>query len=300
MKPINSLRNILFGLFTLFPSGSLNKYCINISKDMPVKVTCKELKMPKSIIVFDDFSDKCIDINNDSIYDTTHGELVSQIIKAELPNSCIKKIDVMIFSDNSTKLRNNNQIDKLLNTKYDAANLSVGFSMGIGELSERVGMKLTKENIASKVKEIKQYFRDNPQKYLATINGMDLKMGHINEFFKGMDSLSANGTKFYVSASNAGSNYLNLASFIDNAKVIGAADTKGIKYYSGYNSLVKRFCSDSVKITKIDGGYSINGSKIKAFDDKQVTVYSKEPYPYTYRGTSFSSPRILALDLKIK
>ena len=300
MKFVNPLRNIIIGLFALLPASSLNKYGINLSKEMPVKIAPKQIKLPKDIIVFDDFSDKCININNDSIYDTSHGELVSQIIKAELPNSCIKRIDVMLVSDDSMKLRKNNEIDNLLKTKYDAANLSVGLSMSFKALSEKIGMNITKENIASKTKEIKQYFRNNPQKYLTTINGIDIKMGYINEFFKEMDSLSARGTKFYVSASNGGAEHLNLVSLIDNAQVIGAADQRGVKGYSCSNSLINRFCNDAVWITKVKGGYSINGSKIKAFDDNQVTVYSKEPYVGIYRGTSFSSPRVLAMDLGFK
>lgn len=302
MKNINSLRNIIVGLFALLPVGSLNKYFLEAPKKMPLNILTKKMSLPKNIIVFDDFSEKCININNDSIFDTTHGELVSQVIKTELPNSCIKKIDVMIFSNNPEKLRKNNQIDYFLNSKikYDAANLSVGFSISFSELSERTGIKITKENIALKVKEIKQFFRNNPKKYLTSCNGMDLKMGNINEFYKGMDSLSAKGTKFYVSAANEGPNYLNLVSLVDNAEVIGSVDSMGVKSYSGRNSLVKRFCNDNVKITRVKGGYSINGSKMKVFDDNQVSDYSKEPFYGKYNGTSFSSPRIMVLDLKMK
>ena len=293
MNKILKLRQFLFGIM----AGSLMLSCFNKSE---LKETKSEDISQKNVLVLDDFIEKDIDINDDDTCDVTHGELVSKIIEAGLPEYNVDKIDAHIrcFRDSDYKQE---LFEKIMNGKkrYEAANISIGPNISYKELSERTGIDVNRENLASKAKEIKTYLKSHPDDYL--MNGnifMDAKMGGIADILDILDSLSAKGTKLYVSTSNSGPHYLNLISLADGAVVVGAVDSTGIKDYTSVNSLVKRFCDDAVKISKTNDGYSIDGGKTTAFRNLEVTKGSNNPYPHIHEGTSFATPRVLTMDLK--
>lgn len=294
MNKIFKLRQLLFGIM----AGSLMLSCFNKSEQ---KETMSEDILQKNVLVLDDFIERDIDINDDDTCDITHGELVSKIIEAGLPEYNVDKIDAHIrcFSDSDYKQE---LFDNIVRGKkrYEAANVSIGPNISYKELSERTGIDVNRENVASKAKEIKAYLKNHPDDYL--MNGnifMNAKMGGIADFLDVLDSLNAKGTKVYVSTSNSGPHYLNLVSLADGAVVVGSADSTGIKDYTSVNSLVKRFCDDAVKISKTNDGYSIDGGKTTAFVNSEVTKGSNKPYPHIHEGASFSTPRLLVLDISM-
>jgi len=294
MNKIFKFGKILFGIM----AGSMLLSCLNRSEP---KETLPENVSQKNVLVLDDFIEKDIDINDDDTCDITHGELVSKIIETGLPEYNVDKIDthILCFSDSDYKQE---LFDNIIcgKKRYEAANVSIGPDISYKELSERTGIDVNRENVASKAKEIKAYLKNHPNEYLTKGNiFMNAKMGGIADFLDVLDSLNAKGTKIYVSTSNSGPHHLNLVSLADGAVVVGSADSTGIKDYTSANSLVKRFCDDAVKISKTNDGYSIDGGKTTAFRDSNVTKGSNKPYPYLHEGASFSTPRVLVLDLSM-
>jgi len=251
-----------------------------------------------NILVLDNFSDKNININDDDTCDISHGELVSKIIATELPEYNVDRVDTYIRTDSSS-FHKNRLLNNIFQKKYKAANVSIGAHISYDELSEATGIEVTSENIASKAKEIKTYLKNHPNDHLKEGNFFfPAKMGGVADFIDVLDSLSAKGTKIYISSCNEGQNYLNLISLVDGAVVVGAADSTGTKYYSSENSLVKRHYDDTVKITKTKDGYSIDNGKTTAFKYSEISKGSKKPYPYIHKGASFASPRVLVMDLR--
>ena len=57
--------------------------------------------------------------------------------------------------------------------------------------------------------------------------------------------------------------------------------------------------SDIVNITKTKDGYSIDGGKTTAFKNTEISKGSDKPYPRTYEGASFATPRVLVSDLRL-
>ena len=298
MSRISELKHILLGALAGAFISWVGIPCFN--KLMSKENTSEDISK-KYILVLDDFDEKDLHINDDDTCDITHGELVSKIIESELPEYDVDKIDAHVHctSDSFFKHR---LFDRILHggKKYDAANVSVGAHISFNELSERTGIDVTRENVAEKAKEIKAYLKKHPKDYLMKGNiFLDAEMGGIADFLDGLDSLSAKGTKIYVSTCNEGPRYLNLVSLADGAIVVGAADSLDTKYYSSENSLVRRHFNDTVKITKTQNGYSIDGGKTTAFKNTEVSKGSNKPYPRTYEGASFATPRVLVSDLKL-
>ena len=254
----------------------------------------------KNILVLDNFSEKVIEINDDDTCDITHGELISKIIETGLPGYNVERKGTYISSVGGSFDRERLFNNILNGKKYKAANVSIGAEISFDELSERTGINVTSENIALKAREIKTYLKEHPDKYLKNGNSfLPAEMGGVANFIDVLDSLSAMGTKIYVSTCNEGPRYLNLVSLVDGAIVVGAADSTGTKYYSSENTLVKKHYADTVKITKTKDGYSIDNGKTTAFMNTQVSKGSNKPYAYTHQGASFATPRVLITDLKM-
>ena len=298
MKNI-SLKSCFYGILAgVILSGWDTPFLEKMFKNNPEEIS------EKNILVLDDFADfeKQIYINDDDTFDITHGELVSKIIENGLPDYKVDKVEAFIGC-NSDSFQKHKQFDNILNgkKKYKAANVSLGCDISYDELSARTGIDVTPDNIASKAKEVKAYLKEHPDEYLkeGTIF-MDATMGGVADFIDGLDSLSAKGTKIYVSTCNKGPNRLNLVSLVDGSVTVGAVDDYGTTYYSSENSLVRRHDNGTVNITKTKDGYSIDGGRTTAFKNTQVSKGSNKPYPYTHEGASLATPRVLVMDLKIQ
>lgn len=285
MKTFFNIKNIAYSLIGLLLTGSLT--CCKKQQD----------KISKgNILVLDGFYTKVVHINDDSIPDASHGDVICEIIKNGLPDYNVeaRELDIYPFANQEHKKKFYEQCN---DKKYDAVNISNGISAGLYYLTAITRIKLTPDNIASKAKELKEYIKNNPDVSLEQKSWMPITMGGVADILDVLDSLSAKGTKIYVSSTNEGPYRINLLSLADNSVYVGSMDKNGIKEYSGSNSLIKRYHNDELKIKKVKDGYSIDGGKHVFLNNSQVSTYSDKPYSNVQSGSSFATPRVLVMDI---
>lgn len=178
--------------------------------------------------------------------------------------------------------------------KYDALNLSEDISLPFATLSTVTGKKITPENIS-------QYKAEIENLILSDDSGA---MGDLRGILQKLDKISSHGVKIYISAGNEGKNNFNLLSLAKNVKSVGALDRWGSKAsYSADNSLVNSWACGSSDVKKIKDskgkiGFDFTGDGSVDVYETEIFFPSKKPNPYGLYGTSYSSPRALANDLK--
>lgn len=272
-------------------------------------VSAKSIKdtSVKDILVLDCFKDNNISIDIDNRGDISHGYLTSKIIEDGLPNANVYKKsipDILIGQYEHIKDSITTPLFKEMRAgkKYDAVNLSIGKEMTFEDMSEMVGEEITPKNIASKKRKIKNFLINNPDYTVATdYLFFKTKAKEITEFINCMDSLSARGTKIYVSAGNGGKESFNLLSLIDNSITVGALDKDGKKaYYSTDHSLVKKWENGIIPLKKTKYGYQLK------FDNSTKDIKEHQTTGFWHacignkKGTSYSCPRAIVEDFRGK
>ena len=260
---------------------------------------------PKKILVIDEFCKNSVKIDMDNIGDISHGFITSRIIEDGLPNANVYKKNIKNpFFENNNYIKDSiaEPILKEMKAgkKYDAVNLSIGFDADFDDLSKMVGEEITPENIASKKRKVKDFLLNNHEKVVdKRLLFFGLKSKEVIPMIDCMDSLSAKGTKVYVSAGNSFENTLNLLSLIDNSVSVGALDEYGEKeLFSGNNSLVKRWIKGFIPVKKTDYGYQIIFDKSKKDIEEHNSTGFWHLTDGSLRGTSYSAPRALVEDMK--
>ena len=181
--------------------------------------------------------------------------------------------------------------------KYDAINISLGYSIDFKKLSKALGMEITRENIKSLAKEIKKCLA-NPKENIS-VKGQPLPL--LSQIIDKMDSISSRGTKFYIGAGNDGKNSVNLLNLVDNAINVGALEKNNKKAdFSCDNSLVNRWEISDLDIERVEGGFDITGHGKADVHYDETTFFQKEKFKGFYhmplQGTSFSTPKALVRD----
>lgn len=251
----------------------------------------------KKILILDCFYKNNVKIDKDFVEDVAHGKIVSGIIENGLPNADVYKKNIK-YSD----LENNDSmvthitkplIKELKEGKtYDAINLSISAEMPFTTLSKRFGKEINPENIQENAITLKKFLRENREKLSDTA---DAAISLVDC----MDSISANGTKIYVSAGNGGKDKFNLLALIDNAVNVGSVDNKGyVKKFSEDHSLINRWVHDDLPLTTVKDGYTIDTGDDKIFINKKncsglFHIRKKE----NLDGTSFAAPKAIIHDL---
>ncbi len=276
---IKNLANLLFGLLLT---------CCCANKESPKK---------GNILVLDDFDKKEVFINDDNIPDVSHGEIVADIIEKGLPEYNVERKSFHIYNIQNKSIKEN-LFNNLVNNnkKYDAANISIGLSVDFDVLSAITKINVNKDNIAEKTKELKRFFKNNPDITFCNDDFVPIKMGGIADILEVLDSLNAKGTQLYISSPNDGPFRFNILSLADNSICVGSTDGNNIKYYSGNNSLIKRFYNDELIINKTSKGYSIDGGRTTSFTQAQVSQKSNIEYSKKQMGASYATPRVLVMD----
>ena len=265
------------------------------------------------ILVVDVFGTNSVCINNDDAEDVPHGEVVSKILESGLPNADIHKRSVspsrlQIFKNAITKMFGSqinpfvNNLDTLFSgilkrdEKYDAINMSLGLEFPYDELSDIVGFDVNPENY----REQRERVRDS----LATSN-YKTKQFVLKDFAKvldKMDSITAKGTRFYVSAGNDGVDALNLFTLAKDIECVGARRMDGWKKpYTERHNLVTRYEFDEFPVEKTEDGFDITGDGKTDFTFDQMAFpwfATKQPREIPLHGTSFATPNAIIEDIK--
>ena len=266
------------------------------------------------ILVVDCFESPDICINDDEAPDIPHGEVVSKILENNLPNADIYKrsivpprwrqiaedilraIDIPIPKSNFT-----NNLDTLFtgilkrNEVFDAINMSLGAEFRYDDLSEIVGFDVNPENY----KEQKDRVRDSLATSDYATDNYALK--DVAKVLDKMDSITAKGTRFYISAGNDGSDALNLLALANDIECVGSRREDGRKKpYTERHNLVTRYEKDEIPIEKTEDGFDITGDGETDFTFKQMSfpiTATKEPREGNIHGTSFATPLALVKDI---
>ena len=272
-------------------------------QDRIIHQTVKTIK-PKNILVIDEFRKNGVKIDLDNIGDIPHGFVTSRIIEDGLPNANVYKKNIKNpFFENNNYIKDSiaKPILKEMRAgkRYDAVNLSLGFDINFDRLSKLMGEEITPENIASKRRKVKDFLLKNPEAVAdKRVFVFKLRSKEVMPLIDCMDSLSAKGTKVYVSAGNSGKNTLNLLSLIDNSVSVGALKDGEKSVVSGNNSLITRWADAIIPVKKTDYGYQINFDKsTKDIEKHNSTGFWHATYG-SIGGTSFSAPRALVEDMK--
>ncbi len=255
---------------------------------------------PLNILVIDGFKKNHVRIDIDATPDIPHGVLVSKIIETGLPNANVYKKSVTVGED--IKKSTDSIVGELFKEiregkTYDAVNCSTGNEITFPDLSAAMGTVINAENIAKNAKMVKDFLRNCPDEILNKYNSAQ-NIKSSMEYVNLLDSLSARGTKVYVSGGNNGNYSLNLLSLVDNSICVSSLNNEGKKaFYSSSNSLVNRFEKDNIRIKKVNGGYVLDTGYGDVFvDRKNTTSLCHIPSLRKLRGTSFAPPKALVKD----
>lgn len=126
-------------------------------------------------------------------------------------------------------------------------------------------------------------------------------LGQINEEMEAMEALIKLGVPVYISGGNMFPGYINILSFADGVKTVGALDENGEKtFYSANNSLVKNWYRGDYPITELPDGYDYTEDGIEDVFKSEVTGHrtdEEEVTPYEIRGASVATPAFTGLTL---
>lgn len=263
----------------------------------------KEVKHAKTIVVPDNYIHNGISIDWDMLGDISHGEAVSILLENGLPNVNILKRHVYAENENDKLglIKNlNNLFDSMLEDikqgkKYDAVNLSLGFSVSYEALSMETGLEITPEDVGYMTEYIKEALYKIPDDEFS-IRAVPMK--ETIEAIKKMDELSKKGVKFYIAAGNSENRRFELFTLAENAIVVGALDKKGRKAsYTADNSMINRLENGVVTSELTEDGYDLTGDGIMDFPDSRTTSWLKFWLPtMNIEGTSFATPRAIIKD----
>ena len=269
-------------------------------------ITEDSFEKQKNILIADNFKRASISVDADLIPDISHGTVTSGLIEQGVGNANIIKRNVTpsfseTLSRNKTTHTNFDILFSALSEKpkiFDAINLSCGIDIKIKKLAKELKMDLTAENLAEKRQEIKNAMNNYKGDY--KIFGMTLDK--IAKFINLMDTISAKGTKFYISAGNSGIEYVNLLNLTNNSINVGALNYKGEKtQYSSDNSLINRWEAGDVFFKKVKDGYDFtDDDKAEVKFDQVALPIKLKANPFEINGTSFSCPRAMIKDFSNK
>lgn len=258
---------------------------------------------PKNILVLDNFTTPAISLDMDRVSDISHGNVVSQIIENGLPNTNVEKMD---FKTRTPDENQDQKVQELMNIfydtkqgkkKYEAINISIGPLTKFKTLSEKTKQAINPKNLASKTREIKDYFLE--RRYQQTNNDEDELLRNATNIMDALDSISSTGTKIYVAAGNHGTKEFNFFSLIDNAIVVGALDNENQKaIYTTDNTTVNRWKNGSLEIKKVGNGLTWTNNETPDIEGENLSNAFQIPAIFAIRGTSFASPKALVEDIK--
>lgn len=298
---------------TLLLAGLVSTVPIKIVKTQPIKFTdcvvdtVTFAKKPmKNILVADNFMHKNIDINGDFLCDVSHGFVTSSLIEKGLPEAKVVKCNIFPKSGVNQVVvaqRLNNLFSTILKKidegkKFDAINLSLGFSVEYKFLSEKIGVKLNPENIAEYAKKVRKALANANEDFVI----QNLSIKEIANILDKMDKITDKGTKIYLAAGNSCDENFNLLMLANNIENVGAVDRKGhFVVYSDRNSLVNRFENGDVCSKVVKGGFDITGDGKLDVKKEETTAFFNFVSPFAIiEGTSFASPRAIVKDFSKK
>ena len=293
---------------TMAQVAGLMTYCAIKEPLQPVDRIISEdsFEKHKNILIADDFKRASISVDADLIPEISHGFVTSGLIEQGLENANVIKRNVTpsfseVLSKNKTTHANFNTLFNALSEKpkiFDVINLSCGVDIKIKKLAEELKMNLTAENLAEKQQEIKNAMNN----YKGDYKIFGITLDKIAKFINLMDTISAKGTRFYISAGNSGKEYVNLLNLTNNSINVGALNYKGEKtQYSSDNSLINRWEDGDVFFKKVEDGYDFTDDNIAEVKFDQVALPIKlKANPFEINGTSFSCPRAIVRDLRDK
>ncbi len=181
-----------------------------------------------------------MDVDQDSFPDISHGDLVSTIVK--------------INGAKAVALDGGVDSIKAIPKDTKVINISISIYLSFHELSKRIGLEVTSDNVKSLSAKVLDRLEALPN------NEPDFP-GNIANTVKNvrrLEALARSGTIPVVAAGNMGRDYLNLLTLGTGTVVVGGLDSHGEKHpASGDNSLVTEWRPISIQPQIVNGGMSL-------------------------------------------
>ncbi|MBR5303990.1 MAG: hypothetical protein IKU37_04090 [Candidatus Gastranaerophilales bacterium] len=299
---INPKILLFAGLASTVPMKICKKQSVKFA-DCIVDTVSFAQKPAKNILVIDNFRSDNIDINGDFLCDVSHGFVTSSMIEKNLPDAKVVKCHIFpekgINQDFVV-----NRFDSLLTSvleciekgkKFDAINLSLGFSAKYNVLSKKLGFNITPENIAENAQKVRNVMEKADNQLKVQCFSVKKVVGILEK----MDKITSKGTKIYIAAGNSSDRCFNLLTLADNIVSVGGVDKKGnFVVYSDRNTLVNRFENGEVISKSVDSGFDFTGDGIADVKKEETSAFFNFATVFArFEGTSFATPRALVKDL---
>lgn len=263
-----------------------------------------------SIVVIDQTSASSsgIDLDGDGVRDRSHGEVVNDFIRSQIPNANISNVEIPNYEPATlTGLFNSVSAQVDQGQRVDAVNFSQQTFNSIRELAQVTGLPLNNDNLAQFKPQIKATLRQYAQNPAAAPAGAERFTQWLSTI-DAMEGLASRGVPVYVAAGNDGPDQINMFALADGAVVVGARDANGNRTsYTADNSLVTRAAVGDNAITPLVNGQGAfvgvdyTGDRIVNAGVSQLTTGGPPRDPNRQvTGTSFAAPKILANDMITK
>ena len=192
----------------------------------------------------DDFESKrqskTIDIDGDGTPDLTHAQTVARMIRANCPAA---RPEILLTA---SAAHTPDTFAKIRAGHYAAVNRSVGFDEGYDALKLAGGGKLTPDNL-----------KDCRDRLLAA---MPFYKQSAHRLLEAMRQTREAGIPVYAAGGNDSNRNFSLLNLAEDCVHVGALDARGNKTsYSADNSLLNRWEQGTFAITRVKGGFDING-----------------------------------------
>jgi len=270
-----------------------------------------QTEIPKvlRIAIIDGFTNKCLDFDNDGIYDISHGNMISSFIETGLPHAEIVKFDLENPDDPIFLWRSvpGYQLETVLTRiitdinngiKYDAINVSISNS----ELYV----------FAKKGKKNRTFFKNQKQKPTLIditpenlllrrnliLSGLDY---HTNSCISLIENIIGMGCSVYIAAGNGGNETFNLLNLSVGAINVGALNEDGTKSdISCDNILINRWEQSIFPISKTEDGINFTGDGTTDIFDSCLSAEGENLIKKLIGGTSVATAIAIVEDFKNK
>lgn len=256
----------------------------------------------KKIIIIDDFENKDIEVFSSISKKVPHGEVVEKFLLEDLPEGYeVERCNVGSRNIGISDKKIYECFEKTAakvskGEKIEAVNLSIGNDFSFDAISEKLGTKITPENLAENKEKVKScIINDNKE---------------IAKLLTSIEKVANQGVKVYTSAGNSKNSFFNTFSLLDRVKTVGAKDITGrAAEFSANNSLVTNWEQGvfQIKATSTEDrkiGCDTTGNGAAGFDPPLTNLLmlgSESPNICSQRpitGTSYSTPKALINDIK--
>ncbi len=248
LSPNSKLNRSIILLTSLLASScAIPKSWSNINAGKPTLVIVDHFKIPPGTTTserLENSTEHLIDLDQDANNDISHGDLVTAIAKA-------KGAKCLILDGGACRIKD-------IPPQATVVNISLSVNLSFKEISERIGLHVTPQNIKSIRAEVLDRLEALPMTELHYPESIADAVKNVRH----LEALARRGVVPVVAAGNMGTETLNLLTLGAGTVVVGGLDENGNKHeLSGNNSLVSEWRPFSIQPQVVSGGISLQNNQ---------------------------------------